>query len=83
MWYFDELGIDTHYDVSVCRHLALGLYIYVLGSGGTPVFLGIHELCNSSLGQTVQLIRNINARLNPVKTSYNYNADWTYHLNVD
>lgn len=56
-----------HYDDSVCRHLALGLYIYVLGSGGTPVFVGIHELCNSSLGQTAQLIRNISEQCSRVK----------------
>lgn len=38
--------------------LALGIYIYVLGSGGTPIFLIIQEICNSSLGQLTQLIAN-------------------------
>ena len=48
--------------------MALGLYIYVLGSGGTPVFVGIHELHNSSLGQTAQLIRNISEQCSRVDT---------------
>ena len=48
--------------------MALGLYIYVLCSDGTPVFVGIHELCNSSLGQTAQLIRNISEQCSRVNT---------------
>jgi len=46
--------------------LTLGRYIYVLGSGRTPVFVGIHELCNSSLRQTAQL--NISEQYSRVNT---------------
>ena len=63
--------------------MALGLYIYVLCSDGTPVFVGIHELCNSSLGQTAQLIRNINeqcARVNTEAIAFSMSINIAYIL---
>lgn len=63
--------------------LVLGLYMYVLGSGGTPVFIGIQGICNSSLGQTAQLIRNINeqcARVNTEAIAFSMSINIAYIL---
>ena len=63
--------------------MALGLYIFVLDSSGTPVFVWIHELCNSSLGRTAQLIRNIDeqcSRVNTEAVAFSMSVDIAYAL---
>jgi hypothetical protein len=61
--------------------LALGRYIYVLGSGRTPVFVGIHELCNSSLRQTAQLnISEQYSRVNTEAVVFSMSIDIAYLL---